>query len=660
MAQTRIEKIVQRFAVDLPSGKEVRSGDFVTVRPLHVMTHDNTAAVMKKFRAIGARRIHDPRQPVFTLDHNVQDEGPENLAKYAAIEAFAREQGVDFHPAGRGIGHQVMAEEGYAWPGSFVCASDSHSNLYGGLGALGTPVVRTDAAGIWATGRTWWKVPPVARVELKNRLRLGASGKDVILALCGFFHGDEVLNHAVEFDGEVEALSLDDRLTIANMTTEWGALAGVFPIDGVTLAWLRERSRIQQERGDVAPRISEARLRALAEALPAPDPGAVYAAEIEFDLSAVSPHVSGPDTVKIITPLAKIEKRRIPIQKAYLLSCVNGRVDDLAEAARILRDRKIAPGVKFYVAAASSEVEAESRRRGDWQALLHAGAVALPPGCGPCIGLGEGTLEDGETGISATNRNFKGRMGNRNARAYLASPAVVAASALKGFLAGPESAGSPPPLSGRISRPEPPPRDPAPIPLVGGFPKTIEGELLFCDLDNLNTDGIYPGTLTYREDLTREEMAAAAMQNYDPAFAQTARPGDILVGGFNFGTGSSREQAATALQFAGIRMVVAGSFSETFTRNAFNNGYLLIVCPELVAALRTAFGGRSPTVRTGWRACVDFQEGFLRTSESNFPFAPPGPVAQELIVAGGLEASIAARLGAGEGGSSSGKLRVER
>ncbi len=660
MPQTLVEKIVQRFAVDLPSGREVRSGDFVTVRPLHVMTHDNTAAVMKKFRAIGARKVHDRLQPVFALDHNVQDQGAKNLAKYAAIEAFAREQGVDFHPAGRGIGHQIMAEEGYAWPGSFVCASDSHSNIYGGLGALGTPVVRTDAAGIWATGRTWWKVPPVARVVLKNRLRPGASGKDVIITLCGFFHGDEVLNHAVEFAGEVEALSLDDRLTIANMTTEWGALAGVFPVDGVTLAWLRERSRIQQERGDEAPRISEARLSALAEALPAPDPDAVYAAEIEFDLAAVSPHVSGPDTVKTITPLPEIEKRRIPIQKAYLLSCVNGRVGDLAEAANILRGRQVAPGVKLYVAAASSEVEAESRKRGDWQALLHAGAIPLPPGCGTCIGLGEGTLEDGETGISATNRNFKGRMGSRNARAYLASPAVVAASALKGFLAGPGTAGAAPPLSGRISRPEPRPEKPALVPLVAGFPKTIEGELIFCDVDNLNTDGIYPGTLTYREDLTRKEMAAAAMRNYDPDFARTACPGDILVGGFNFGSGSSREQAATALQFAGIRMVVAGSFSETYTRNAFNNGFLLIACPELVAALRAAFRGPSPTVRTTWRACADFEQGILRAGESNFPFPPPGPVAQELIVAGGLEASIAARLGSQEAGSSSGKLRVER
>jgi len=660
MGQTRIEKIVQRFAVDLPAGKEVRSGDFVTVRPLHVMTHDNTAAVMNKFRAIGARRIHDPRQPVFALDHNVQDKGEKNLAKYAAIEAFAREQGVDFHPAGRGIGHQIMAEEGYAWPGSFVCASDSHSNLYGGLGALGTPVVRTDAAGIWATGRTWWKVPPVARVVLKNRLRPGTSGKDVILALCGFFHGDEVLNHAVEFDGEVEALSLDDRLTIANMTTEWGALAGVFPIDAVTLAWLRARGRIQEERGDGAPRITEARLRALEASLPAPDPDAVYAAEIEFDLASVGPHVSGPDTVKTITPLTEIEKRRIPIQKAYLLSCVNGRVDDLAQAAAILRGRKVAAGVQFYVAAASSEVEAESRRRGDWQALVHAGAIPLPPGCGPCIGLGEGTLEDGETGVSATNRNFKGRMGSRNARAYLASPAVVAASALKGYLAGPDSGTHTPPLSGRISRPEPAASDSAPVPLVAGFPKTIEGEILFCNADNLNTDGIYPGTLTYREDLTREEMAAAAMQNYDPDFAGLVQPGDLLAGGFNFGTGSSREQAATALQFAGIRMVIAGSFSETYTRNAFNNGFLLVVCPGLVAALRAVFGGRAPTVRTGWRVRVDFERGILRTPESNFPFPPPGPVAQELVVAGGLEASIAASLGSGEAGSSSGKLRVER
>src|SRR5690606_38641833 len=163
------------------------------------------------------------RQIVFTLDHNVQDTGEDNLKKYAKIEAFANEHGIDFYPAGRGIGHQIMCEEGYAWPGTLAVASDSHSNMYGGLGCLGTPIVRTAAAALWATDRTWWQVPPVAKVELRGKLRPGVTGKDVIVTLCGLFNKDEVLNHAVEFAGDgLSSLSIDERLTIANMTTEWG------------------------------------------------------------------------------------------------------------------------------------------------------------------------------------------------------------------------------------------------------------------------------------------------------------------------------------------------------------------------------------------------------------------------------------------------------
>ncbi|MEJ2050922.1 MAG: homoaconitase, partial [Calditrichota bacterium] len=446
MSQTYIEKIAQNFAVGLDAGEKVHCGDYISIQPAHVMTHDNTGAVIPKFKSIGAHRIANPRQPVFTLDHNVQDTSEKNLKKYAAIEAFAREMGIDFYPAGRGIGHQIMCEEGYAWPGTLVVASDSHSNMYGGLGSLGTPIVRTDAAAIWATGRTWWQIPPVVKVQLTGKLKPGVTGKDVIITLCGFFNNDEVLNCAVEFNGDgITSLSIDQRLTIANMTTEWGALAGVFPVDGITLEWLRKRIKFIENRGLAGvpsdadgkgkhPRLNEARLKKLEKErnqLTA-DPDAFYLKELVLDLETVQPHVSGPNTVKTMSAVGDISHKNIKINKAYLVSCVNIRVEDLAVAAAVVKWKKVARGVEFYIAAASSEVENESQKRGDWQTLLDAGAIALPPGCGPCIGLGKGLLEDGEVGISATNRNFKGRMGSRSAYAYLASPAVVAASAVAG------------------------------------------------------------------------------------------------------------------------------------------------------------------------------------------------------------------------------------
>jgi len=240
---TLVEKIATRFANGLKPGQVVRSGDFVMIRPKHIMTHDNTGAVIPKFKQIGATKIHDPRQPVFAIDHDIQNKTPENLGKYAKVEKFAADNGIDFYPAGTGISHQVMVEQGYVTPGTMVVGSDSHSNLYGALGALGTPVVRTDAASIWATGITWWQAPPVAKVSLKGKLRPGVVGKDVIVALCGLFNHDEVLNHAVEFAGDgVKSLSIDQRMSIANMTTEWGALAGVFPFDEVCRDYLHSRA----------------------------------------------------------------------------------------------------------------------------------------------------------------------------------------------------------------------------------------------------------------------------------------------------------------------------------------------------------------------------------------------------------------------------------
>ncbi len=655
MAQNLIEKIAQQYAAGLAAGHEVHSGDYIYIQPAHVMTHDNTGAVIPKFRSIGASRIANPRQVVNTLDHNVQDSSEKNLEKYRKIEEFARSMGVDFYPAGRGIGHQIMCEEGYAWPGSMVVASDSHSNMYGGLGCLGTPIVRTDAAAIWATGRTWWKVPPVARVTLSGALMKGVTGKDVIITLCGLFNNDEVLNHAIEFDGPgVAQLSVDQRLTIANMTTEWGALAGVFPVDAVTLEWLRKRAAFIAKRGlegvpsdadggGTHPRMNAERIAKLEANIPRSDAGAFYAKEITLDLGSVRPHVSGPNHVKTMTAVTDMRERKLKIDKAYLVSCVNSRVEDIAEAAAVVRGQHVAEGVAFYIAAASSEVQRESERRGDWQALLDAGAIALPPGCGPCIGLGTGLLEAGEVGISATNRNFKGRMGDATAQAYLASPAVVAASAVAGYIDMPGNAGAAQPAGSiRVNRRETGARGETVI--VDGFPEIVEGELLFCHQDNLNTDGIYPGKYTYIDDFTAAQQAAVAMENYDPEWQGLAREGDILAGGFNFGTGSSREQAATSLKHRGIRMVLAGSLSETYARNAINNGFLVVEAPELIGDLKRRFGDAALTVRTGLRAQVDFRRSEIVVDAKAYAIDPVGPAAQELILVGGLEAWVSARL----------------
>ncbi|KAJ6577350.1 homoaconitase [Mycena capillaripes] len=704
--QTVIEKVVQKYAVGLPPGKAVKAGDYVMIRPEHVMTHDNTGPVISKFKSIGATRIQNPVQPVFTLDHDVQNRSAKNLSKYASIEKFARQHKIDFYPAGRGIGHQVLVEEGYAFPYTLTVASDSHSNMYGGVGCVGTPIVRTDAAALWATGKTWWQVPRMVKVELRGKLAPGVTGKDVIVALCSSFNNDEVLNAAIEFTGDgVATLSVDERLTIANMTTEWGALVGVFPVDETLLQWydrvlakLELRTFSSPEMASLIPpppehpRIHRRRLDDLRSTNLQSDPEAAYSSHLIFDLSTLVPHVSGPNSVKISTPLPLLEESRVAIQKAYLVSCTNSRVSDIAAAAAVMRGNKVAPGVEFYIAAASSAVQLESEKLGDWDTLILSGAKVLPAGCGPCIGLGTGLLEEGQTGISATNRNYKGRMGHPKALAYLASPAVVAASAIKGYICGPASLDSsalPSANTPTFSISNQPPASTLPSisqsteSVLPGFPKSFAGPLLFAPQDNLNTDAIYPGKYTYQDDITLQRQAEVVMENYDPGFAalvaslsqeqfhlssdgETAN-GVILVSGYNFGTGSSREQAATALKAAGIPVVIAGSFGDIFKRNAINNGLVCLECPELVADLTESYanaGARGAgglngelTVDRGLSVIVGMVDGqvvltidrgIAGLTEKVYSVNPVGASVQELWVCGGLEGYILKEIRAAE------------
>lgn len=695
--QTLTEKIVQKYAVGVAEGKVLRSGDYVTLQPHKCMTHDNSWPVALKFMSIGATKIHNPDQIVMTLDHDVQNKSEKNLKKYNQIEEFAKKQGVVFYPAGRGIGHQIMVEEGYAWPGTLAVASDSHSNMYGGIGCLGTPVVRTDAASIWATGKTWWQIPPVAKVTFTGTLPQGVTGKDVIVALAGLFNKDEVLNHAIEFTGSdatLRSISVDDRLTIANMTTEWGALTGLFPIDAVLHGWLRmkatdaaifgsdikdqHKQQFLHERIDKlfsATGIVGQQTGPIFQPALAADKGAVYAKELFLDLSTLSPYVAGPNSVKVATPLNELQNQDIKINKAYLVSCTNSRASDLAAAAKVFKDAaasnngqipKIPDHVNFYIAAASLPEQRAAEEQGDWQALLDAGAKPLPSGCGPCIGLGTGLLEPGEVGISASNRNFKGRMGSPDAKAYLASPEVVAASALSGKISGPgwyeapadytgvrlgEGDGIPEEArmmtiedmmekfikeadeviasvesSGNQQSVNPPTETPSEsetlTEILPGFPEKVRGEIVFCDADNINTDGIYPGKYTYQDDVTREKMAEVCMENYDPSFGSVAKAGDILVSGFNFGCGSSREQAATAILAKGIPLVVAGSFGNIFSRNSINNALMGVEVPKLATRLREVFSSTpAPTSQQ------NIEETWTGKKEEMLDTVVPGPVA---------------------------------
>ena len=559
------------------------------------------------------------------------------------------------------------------------------------------------------------------------------------MALCGLFDQDDVLNHAIEFTGSEETLTslpIDARLTIANMTTEWGALSGLFPMDDVLEGWLRAKAIIaSMEDSPTKTRLSQHRLDDLFANQLAADRGAQYAKSLHLDLSTLSPYVSGPNSVKVATPLIDLEAQDIKVNKAYLVSCTNSRASDLAAAAKVFKDEaarnggqipKIAPGVEFYIAAASLPEQRLAEKKGDWQALIDAGAQPLPAGCGPCIGLGTGLLEPGEVGISATNRNFKGRMGSTDAKAYLASPEVVAASALSGKISGPGWYEKPSGWSGvvrgegdgireedrMISAEEafdkilgqlddmigsaekdlgleetPSETAVAATEVYPGFPERVEGEIVFCDADNINTDGIYPGKYTYQDGVSVEKMAEVCMENYDKSFASKAKEGDILVSGFNFGCGSSREQAATAILAKKIPLVVAGSFGNIFSRNSINNALMGLEVPRLIRRLRETFaetdasadkhdeitepiGNKenqesldSPppampaakekmlTRRTGWKLVWDVKKSQIEVQEADGKtwtekVGELPPNVQEIIAKGGLEKWVKAEIGA--------------
>ncbi len=345
-----------------------------------------------------------------------------------------------------------------------------------------------------------------------------------------------------------------------------------------------------------------------------------------------------------------MEKQRVAIQKAYLLSCVNSRLEDLAAAADVLQGKQVAPGVKLYLGAASKWVQEEAERRGIWKTLLDAGAHPLPAGCGPCIGLGVGLLEAGEVGISATNRNFKGRMGSRDAKCYLASPEVVAASALAGYIRGPLKMADRTPVRAYQEFPDErygrESRDPSRLSRAGAGAAGVHAA----------------GQREHRCHLWKGLHLPRRRHAWRPwpkwrwritirCFPPRTHQGDVIVSGFNFGTGSSREQAVTCLKAKGIPLVIAASFSQTYLRNAYNNGFLCIEVPELVKRLRTQFakeiGAKEKTIIPGDEIDIDFTSGVIAWRGEKFAFPPLGSVPQSLVIAQGVEKLVAKRLGLG-------------
>jgi 3-isopropylmalate/(R)-2-methylmalate dehydratase large subunit len=417
MGMTFVEKILARNA----GQTSARAGEILVVQPDHLLTHDNTAAILEKIKDdLTEHGICRTSLPVIVLDHVVPAASEKTATNHQRIRAFVKDHAVEhFYDVGHGICHQVVVEKGIARPGQVIVGSDSHTCSYGAVGAFSTGVDRTEAAALLLRGLTWLKVPETIKITLTGRLKPPVAAKDLILTIIGRLGAGGAAYRAVEFHGDgVAHLGMGERFTLSNMGVEMGAKCAAFPVDDVTIAHLE-------------------RVGAAADAANAvwADDDAEYEREETFDLDALEPVVAKPHTVDNLAPVSEVAGTEI--HQALVGTCTNGRLEDLEVAADVLEGKRVADGVRMLVLPASKDVFEAAIESGAVARLSRAGAMVLPPGCGPCLGAHQGVLAPGERCISTANRNFRGRMGCKEAEIFLASPATVAASAAAGRIVDP-------------------------------------------------------------------------------------------------------------------------------------------------------------------------------------------------------------------------------
>jgi 3-isopropylmalate/(R)-2-methylmalate dehydratase large subunit len=414
------QTLAQKIMADKCGKSGVEVGEIVEVEPDIVMSHDNAALVIKQFREIGLPNVWNAGKIVIPLDHRVPAESVKTANAHKTIREFVREQGIRaFYDIGEGVCHQVMFEKGHVFPGQLVLGTDSHTTSYGCLAAFSTGIGATEMAAIWATGKTWLKVPESMKVQVQGGFQRNVFAKDLILYVIGLIKADGADYLSVEFQGDaIDRMTLSERFTLCNLSMEMGAKCAFTPFDSTVQRYV-DRFGNSRERVKYA------------------DKDAVYAKSILIDVSLLVPQIAIPHRVDNVKPVHELEGRKI--DQALLGSCTNGRLDDMEVAAGILKGKRIQDGVRFLVVPASRTVYKEMAQKGLLDVFLAAGAVVCNPGCGPCLGAHQGLLADGETCISTTNRNFKGRMGSPLAEVFLASPATVAASALAGVITAPNS-----------------------------------------------------------------------------------------------------------------------------------------------------------------------------------------------------------------------------
>lgn len=584
MAKTFVEKI---FDADC--------GSIVFKKPDIVLTHDNTASIKKTFEKMGGVKVADPDQLLIVLDHNAPPTNAKLATQYQEVRDIVKYQGVKkFYDAGKGICHQIMSY--HAEPGMVIVGSDSHTCTAGAFNAMAAGIDRTEAAGLWKRGETWFRVPETMKVTLKGKLNPGVYAKDISLWIIGMIGSDGADYMSIEYHGEgVKNLTISQRMTLANLASEMGAKNAVFPPDEV-LAKFYGKDTVE---GVWA------------------DEGAKYAKEIEIDLSEIYPLVAAPHHVDNVKAVSEVQGTKL--QQGVIGTCTNGRLEDMRIAAEVLDGKKIADGFQLLVIPASQEIYLQMIEEGIITKLINAGATVLSTSCGPCLGTGQGIPADGYTVISTANRNFKGRMGNKESEIYLASPATVAYSAIKGEIADPrgEKHNDKFPFQKEAT---------STVDIPAGENRKIGNVWNYTDADNINTDQMFAGNLTYNVlSSDAESIMPHLFAGFDENFPKNVAAGDIVIAGENFGCGSSREHPAVGLAHAGVKAVIVKSSNRIFYRSCINQGLALIVNPEIVEAYNP-----------GDSVEIDFNNGIVKVGDKEIKFAPLPEKLMEIIEKKGL------------------------
>jgi len=570
------------------------AGTIVFARPDIILSHDNTSSIFSTFKKMGGEKLANPDTLLITLDHNAPPTNAKLANDYQVIRNMVEQFGIrKFHDVGDGICHQIMSN--YAKPRMIIMGSDSHTSTAGAFNALAAGIDRTETAGLWKQGETWFRVPETIKITLKGKLQPNVFSKDLALWIIGMIGSSGADYMSIEYHGEgVKTLSIADRMVLCNLASEMGAKNAVFPADEVLEAWFGKKME-----GCWA------------------DEGASYRKKIVINLNEIFPVIAAPHHVDNVKAVSEVQGTKI--EQAMVGTCTNGRIEDLREAAAVLKGKKLPKYMQMQIIPASKEIYMQAMKEGLIEIFFEAGANVLSSSCGPCLGTGQGIPADGINVISTANRNFKGRMGNNLASIYLASPATVAWSALKGEITDPRGiqAGDKFPYHAPQS---------STVDIKEGEDRYENNTWNYADVDNLNTDQMFAGNLTYNvQSSDPEKIMPHLFKGFDNSFAERVKAGDIIMAGANFGCGSSREHPSVGLAFAGIKAVICKSVNRIFYRSSVNQGLPIILVPEAVDAYK-----QGDTVE------IDFEKGLIHLGGKEFSFPPLPAKLMEIFKAKGL------------------------